>query len=84
MRTVNHEATHHPLERVVALEPARPRVRIPESYRDANGHMNMRWYAAIFDDAGDDLYARLGMVAYNDFERDLGKDLIDAAIKALG
>jgi acyl-CoA thioester hydrolase len=50
-----------PLDKVVALEPACLRVTIPESYRDANEHMNMRWYVAIFDDAGDALYARLGI-----------------------
>lgn len=50
-----------PLERILALEPPCIRVTIPESYRDANGHMNMRWYVAICDDAGDALYARLGI-----------------------
>ena len=73
-----------PLERVVALEPACLRMTVPESYRDANGHTNMGWCVAIFDNAGDDLYARLGMVVYKDIEGDLGKDLIDAAIKAMG
>ena len=34
---------------------------VPESYGDANGHMNMRWYVAIFDEAGDDLHLRLGL-----------------------
>jgi acyl-CoA thioester hydrolase len=49
------------LQLVRALEPACLRLTIPELYRDANGHMNMRWYVAIFDDAGDALYERLGI-----------------------
>jgi acyl-CoA thioester hydrolase len=50
-----------PIEKVLALGPACLRRTIPESYRDPNGHMNMRWYVAIFDDAGDSLYERLGI-----------------------
>jgi acyl-CoA thioester hydrolase len=34
---------------------------VPESWADSNGHMNMRWYVAIFDEAGDDLHARTGL-----------------------
>ncbi len=36
---------------------------IPEAYRDENGHMNMRWYVSIFDDAGYPLVASLGLTA---------------------
>ena len=50
-----------PIEKILTLEPACLRMTVPESYRDANGHMNMRWYVAIFDDAGDAVYARLGL-----------------------
>jgi acyl-CoA thioester hydrolase len=50
-----------PLEKILALEPVCLRLTVPESYRDPNGHMNMRWYIAIFDDAGDHLYLRLGL-----------------------
>jgi len=50
-----------PLEKVLALGPACLRVTIPEEYKDTNGHMNMRWYLAIFDDAGDVLHERLGL-----------------------
>jgi acyl-CoA thioester hydrolase len=50
-----------PLEKIAALEPVCLRVTIPEAYRDANGHMNMRWYLAIFDDAGEVLHERLGL-----------------------
>ena len=40
---------------------------IPLSWGDRNGHMNMRWYVAIFDDAGDELHARVGITeAYHD------------------
>src|SRR5207248_8521546 len=34
---------------------------VPESWTDSNGHLNMRWYVAIFDDAGDELHARIGL-----------------------
>jgi acyl-CoA thioester hydrolase len=49
------------LQQILGLAPACLRITIPESYRDANGHMNMRWYVAIFDDAGDSLHGRLGI-----------------------
>jgi acyl-CoA thioester hydrolase len=50
-----------PLEYILALDPACLRLTVPESYRDQNEHMNMRWYVAIFDDAGDNLYLQLGL-----------------------
>ena len=50
-----------PLQKILGLEPACLRMTVPESYRDRNGHMNMRWYLAIFDEAGDDLHVRLGL-----------------------
>jgi acyl-CoA thioester hydrolase len=50
-----------PLEKIVALGPACLRMRIPESYKDTNGHMNMRWYLAIFDDAGEVLHEHVGL-----------------------
>ena len=37
------------------------RMVIPPEYEDENGHMNMRWYLAIYDDAGYPLAARLGL-----------------------
>jgi acyl-CoA thioester hydrolase len=49
------------LEQIRALAPPCLRLTIPDDYRDANGHMNMRWYLAIFDDAGDVLHDRLGL-----------------------
>ena len=50
-----------PLAKILELEPACLRTIIPQSYADSNGHMNMRWYVAIFDDAGDELHIRLGL-----------------------
>lgn len=37
------------------------RATIPESYLDTMGHMNIRWYMALFDNAGWKLFAALGM-----------------------
>jgi acyl-CoA thioester hydrolase len=51
-----------PLENILALGPACLRMAVPDEYKDANGHMNMRWYLAIFDDAGEALHAELGLV----------------------
>jgi acyl-CoA thioester hydrolase len=34
---------------------------IPDAYRDENGHMNMRWYLHIYDDAGYPLFALFGL-----------------------
>ena len=50
-----------PVEKVTQLEPACLRMTIPDAYVDANGHMNIRWYIAIFDDAGDALHERIGL-----------------------
>ncbi|MBL8130708.1 MAG: thioesterase family protein [Anaerolineae bacterium] len=49
-----------PLEAIRAL-PAIFRQTIPETYQDENGHMNMRWYLALFDDAGYPLVASFGL-----------------------
>jgi len=64
-----------PVERILALEPACLRMTIPEAYRDGNGHMNVRWYAAIFDEAGDRLHERLGLTPK--FHRDNGTGTMD-------
>jgi acyl-CoA thioester hydrolase len=50
-----------PLAKILELAPSCLRTTIPQSYADANGHMNMRWYVAIFDEAGDELHIRLGL-----------------------
>lgn len=49
-----------PLEQITALEPVY-RLVIPTEYLDENGHMNMRWYLAVYDDAGYPLAQRLGL-----------------------
>lgn len=52
----------HPvaLDDIVALDSPY-RLVIPPEYEDENGHVNMRWYLAIYDDAGYPLAARLGL-----------------------
>ena len=64
-----------PTDKLLALEPACLRMTVPESYRDPNGHMNMRWYVAIFDDAGDDLHLRLGLTP--DYHLEHGTGTVD-------
>jgi acyl-CoA thioester hydrolase len=49
-----------PLEKLESL-PLVYRVTIPDEYRDGMGHMNMRWYIALFDEAGIPLFDRLGL-----------------------
>jgi acyl-CoA thioester hydrolase len=48
---------------------------VPDAWADSNGHMNMRWYVALFDDAGDDLHARIGLTP--DFHREHGSGTVD-------
>jgi acyl-CoA thioester hydrolase len=48
------------LEDVTAL-PMLLRTLIPPEYEDENGHMNVRWYMKIFDDAGYPLVASFGI-----------------------
>jgi acyl-CoA thioester hydrolase len=49
------------LEQITALEPVCLRTTVPEQYRDSNGHMNVRWYLALFDDASDTLHEWMGL-----------------------
>jgi acyl-CoA thioester hydrolase len=49
------------VEQISALRPVCLRRTIPEEYLDLNNHMNMRWYVALFDDAGDTLHDHLGL-----------------------
>jgi len=49
------------VESILALQPPSLRMVVPEAWADSNGHMNMRWYVAIFDDAGDELHERVGL-----------------------
>ena len=37
------------------------RTVIPPSYEDRNGHMNVRWYLVLYDEAGDAMYPMLGL-----------------------
>jgi acyl-CoA thioester hydrolase len=37
------------------------RATIPEEYRDMMGHMNIRWYMLLYDEAGIPLFERLGL-----------------------
>ncbi len=50
-----------PLEKILMLDPPCLRMMVPEAWRDSNGHMNVRWYVAIFDDASDVLHDDLGL-----------------------
>ena len=50
------------LDQLASL-PAVYRAVIPSAYEDRNGHMNMRWYLAIYDEAGDAMYPMLGLTA---------------------
>ena len=49
-----------PLEKIMLLSPIY-QATIPAEYRDENGHMNMRWYLAIYDEAGYPLVAKFGL-----------------------
>ena len=49
-----------PLEKITALERLYS-TTIPKAYEDENGHMNVRWYMAVFDDAGYPMIERLGL-----------------------
>lgn len=50
------------LDQLASL-PAISRVTIPPEYEDRNGHMNVRWYLTIYDEAGDSLYPLFGLTA---------------------
>jgi acyl-CoA thioester hydrolase len=49
-----------PLEKITALHPWY-RLIVPPEFEDENGHMNIRWYLAVFDDAGYPFVASLGI-----------------------
>ncbi|MBI1280494.1 MAG: hypothetical protein GC179_20395 [Anaerolineaceae bacterium] len=48
------------LEQIQQLSPVY-RVTIPDRYRDKMGHMNMRYYLEVYDDAGDALFESFGL-----------------------
>jgi acyl-CoA thioester hydrolase len=67
-----------PLEKIVALGDiiAPYRVTVPPEYEDENGHMNMRYYVALFDEAGYGLVAAAGLtVEYHRAQQTGGFDL---------
>jgi acyl-CoA thioester hydrolase len=49
-----------PLNNITAL-PLAIRHVIPQDYEDENGHMNVRHYLSVFDDAGYPLVANIGL-----------------------
>ncbi len=49
-----------PVEKIEKL-PLYNRVTIPTEYLDLMGHLNIRWYVAIYDDAAWGLFADMGM-----------------------
>jgi len=51
-----------PLDQLASL-PAVYRAVIPPACEDWNGHMNVRWYLALYDEGGDAMYPRLGLTA---------------------
>ncbi len=62
------------LEQVGQL-PLVYQVAIPDRYRDKMGHMNMRYYLEVYDDAGDALFERFGLTP--DFYREHGSGGFD-------
>jgi acyl-CoA thioester hydrolase len=49
-----------PLDQLASL-PVIYRTVIPPEFEDRNGHMNMRWYLALFDEAGHAMDLILGL-----------------------
>jgi len=50
------------LDQLASL-PAVYRALIPPADEDRNRHMNVRWYLALYDEAGDAMYPMLGLTA---------------------
>jgi acyl-CoA thioester hydrolase len=48
------------LDQIASL-PEIYRTTIPAAYEDRNGHMNVRWYLVLYDEAGDAMYPTLGL-----------------------
>jgi acyl-CoA thioester hydrolase len=49
-----------PLDKITAL-PRIYQATIPEEYRDLMGHMNIRWYMLLYDEAGFPLFDLFGL-----------------------
>ncbi len=63
-----------PLEQIEQLA-AIYHVTIPDRYKDKMGHMNMRYYLEVYDDAGDALFETFGLTP--DFYRERGSGGFD-------
>src|SRR5580700_4847770 len=63
------------VEDISAMRPVCLRRTIPAAYLDENNHMNMRWYGALFDDAGYTLHNHLGLTP--EFHRAHGSGTMD-------
>ena len=61
--TLRRRGKHAPASDIARSTPAVYRAVIPPAYEDPNGHMNMRWYLALYDEAGDAMYPMLGLTA---------------------
>ena len=63
------------LEQITAL-PLVYRATIPERYRDMMGHMNIRWYLELYDEAGIPMFDLIGLsVQHYEDNRTGGFDL---------
>lgn len=49
------------LEQIRELGEPIYRTVVPETWADTNGHVNVRWYAVLYDDAGDVLHDLHGL-----------------------
>ena len=63
------------VEDISALRPVCLRRTIPATYLDENNHVNVRWYVALFDDAGYTLHDHLGLT--QEFHRANGTGTMD-------
>ena len=48
------------LEQLASL-PEIYRIVVPPEFEDRNGHMNIRWYLVVYDEAGDAMYPMIGL-----------------------
>ena len=64
-----------PVEVIAQLRPECLRRTVTAEHLDLNDHMNIRWYLALFDDAGDTLHDHLGLT--REFRRASGSGTMD-------
>ena len=48
------------------------RISVPDHWADTNNHVNVRWYAVLYDDAGDVLHDMHGLTLASHRERNSG------------